>query len=969
VTGVEPLITPFLSKAAAAGASRAAGWSAKTILESRRKKKVRELIPDEFARHGLDQLEDLPPESLSRLLEFLKSPELEHTATALSRAYLLEGAGKKTDQLLRSIHDEFNASLCAWMHNDPCVGRVGGLILDGLTAAVVHSARQVLDSDGLSVALQAELIKTVGSISAASTRNASLLRSLSNLHEVLTFEKEYRNQIVALHGTMRLPHAGTTRQIPYDQLFVSPNLRLPKVPESGDRSNQVSLDQLLAHSTRVIVLGDPGGGKSTLSLKLTFDVASNRLSCLSDRIPFLVVLRDYATVVRGKNRRTLVEYLDDICKSPYNIDPPRNALDYLLLNDRAVVILDGLDELLETSLRRDVVQAVEGFAHRYPTCPIVVTSRRVGYEEAPLDPDLFVQTQLDEFDDQQVREYVRNWFNLDESVPYHRRDQLTESFYTDSEFVSDLRANPLMLSLMCGIYASENYIPRNRPDVYEKCALLLFERWDKQRGIHTGLPFDAHVQAAMRSLALYMYTRKSSGGLPRTKLIQYMTTYLREKRFDDDETAEAAATDFIDFCKGRAWVLTDVGSEIYGFTHRTFLEYFAASQLVRLNPSADALFATLSDYLAQGSWDVVAQLAVQILGRAVEDGADDFLQLVVERAQGRPEQASVLLSFTARALQFVVPRPSVIREVVDGAVRLFLDDVSSGDYVGGLSPASDLLRCSTENLPRVARALRDALRKEFQKDSLNERAMFLALLHPVHSQYFREATNEHFWANFAQENRREFSEIVALQQSKYYWVGVTEFEFGDLPLRALVDYFGLRCLYEFRVAGYTFVPPFAFRFAQRHRGGFSGLLEPNGGAKRTSEISREIVAELHEKRTPWLRYRSDYKRSVFTLTVITDHGNKIKDPALLLLALPLIELAAAGWSVPNIDREDDSLVGSLLMARERGSTSAKEKAVIEPWLPKEPNIRRFLAAWISGDISVVSHVPKKREVSDRAVTE
>ena len=89
-----------------------------------------------------------------------------------------------------------------------------------------------------------------------------------------------------------------------------------------------------------------------------------------------------------------------------------------------------------------------------------------------------------------------------------------------------------MLSLMCGIYSSENYIPRNRPDVYEKCALLLFEKWDKQRGINSPLSFDAHVQAAMRSLALWLYPQQASQqGLPRDRLIAFMKAHLFIKCF------------------------------------------------------------------------------------------------------------------------------------------------------------------------------------------------------------------------------------------------------------------------------------------------------------------------------------------------------------------------------------------------------------------------------------------------------
>ena len=142
-----------------------------------------------------------------------------------------------------------------------------------------------------------------------------------------------------------------------------------------------------------------------------------------------------------------------------------------------------------------------------------------------------------------------------------------------------------------------------------------------------------------------------------------MTDYLLEKRFDDRDTAEDAATQFIDFCKGRAWVLTDVGADTYGFTHRTFLEYFAASPARQERIQAPKRFSLFCFPLFEaGTAEIVPQLAVQILGRSVEDGADDFLELCVGRARS-PSVAGrrQLSSFSARALEFVVPRPSVLR--------------------------------------------------------------------------------------------------------------------------------------------------------------------------------------------------------------------------------------------------------------------------------------------------------------------
>ncbi len=50
----------------------------------------------------------------------------------------------------------------------------------------------------------------------------------------------------------------------------------------------------------------------------------------------------------------MLDWLESVCDAPYGVAAPQGALEYLLLNGRALVIFDGLDELLDTSLRREV---------------------------------------------------------------------------------------------------------------------------------------------------------------------------------------------------------------------------------------------------------------------------------------------------------------------------------------------------------------------------------------------------------------------------------------------------------------------------------------------------------------------------------------------------------------------------------------------------------------------------------------
>lgn len=970
ITGLEPILGPALGKCAGAGAVKLSAWGGGAVLQGRRRRKIRALTHSKQRAAQLAAVEALPASDMAALIAFCSSADLENVAVSMTRAYLLEGTGKKADKFHASIRQEFASSLKLWLSSDP-----GELVTEAIFAAVNEAVLQnvqgLLDRPKLADAVEAELIATAASVAAASVRNTDLLRSLQDLDDIRAFETQYKSQASALHATMRLPHAGTTRQVPYEDLFVQPYVWWDAVTRGSDRGRiQTRIDFLLERVTRLVILGDPGGGKSTLSRKLVFDLAADRLPSLRGKVPFFVELRDYAPSVRGRDRQTLLEYLESLCRSPYNLEAPESALEYLLLNNRAVVVLDGLDELLDVSLRRDVVQAVEGFAHRYPTCPMVVTSRRVGYSEAALSGEIFSTVALSEFSEHQVADYVNKWFKLDESVPEVRQGQLAGSFIEDSQFVSDLRVNPLMLSLMCGIYASENYIPRNRPDVYEKCALLLFERWDKQRGIVPELSFDAHVQAALRSLALYMLNSEYEQaaaigdgeggveGLSREHLVRFLKQYLREKRFDNDEDAERAAGEFVDFCKGRAWVLTDVGAETYGFTHRTFLEYFAASQLVRLHTNAEALYGELREKIQIGASDVVAQLAVQILGRTTEDGADDFLRILISDVAGSSHKDLNSVSFAARALNFIVPQPEILKEICSQAVRLQCDPKRRPAPPLKSHPIADAMECSLENAPRVAAAIRDSLDSAFAAKSVGERIFRLALLPPSLTRM------GDFWQKWADENFDLYARQVATGSRRFFWIALMRYEKGEISCDDLLASHGVAALYDFRIAGATDIAPFVYRFLVRaDRGGYPGL---QGRVKpaRASSIVDDLLRLLPEQKTPWLTYKKDYESTSLILERSGPRQPPLKWPNLrLLLALPLLEdkLEADGAGY-------DPLLQEAMSERRALADKVPRSAGSQLLRPLEgfPGAQTLMTSWLEGKVTLLDASRRSTRPSARS---
>ncbi len=652
-----------------------------------------------------------------------------------------------------------------------------------------------------------------------------------------------------LKSQMNVQNAGAARAVDFERLYVSPVLTTSRYSPALKAEHMDSEDAIRS-IPRLVILGDPGGGKSTLAAKTVYDVAAKN-DPDGPVVPFLLTLREYASGFQHP-RATLVRRIADVCRSPYQLEPPEGAIEYLLLNGHALVVFDGLDELAATDVRRQVVESIEAFAHRYPQTAILVTSRRVGYYETPLNENLFEVAELNEFSPDQVTGYAEKWFSLTRP---ETASKLTEAFIAESELVSDLRSNPLMLSLICSLYSAEGYIPANRPEVYEKCATLLFEKWDKQRGITIALPFDAHVKSAIQSMAWWLYTdAHGAAGLPRSKLLSYLTDYLHRERFTVREDAENAANSFIDFCTGRAWVLGNIDTteadEIYGFTHRTFLEYFAASQLVRRYPDAALLFDELQRHLEAAERDMLAQLALQVVNRNVENGANDFLERLLTVAAERPVAArSKLLCFAARCLSFVVPSPRVLADLTDALLQFAVE-----------MPADDGIARVRERVPLEDLSAYDEVFSELRHAAPEvQRELALSLIPAISRGLSQSSVPENWLLLCAAPRLFGIEEIVNRAPSA--WKGLVakvsprpsilrDIETclaGAMNVDELLNLHGVRTLYYAPIMG---TGSSAFTGSE----GIYDRLISQGLLARTSwrEICSELASALVSHRGPWL---------------------------------------------------------------------------------------------------------------------
>ncbi|MEV0453690.1 NACHT domain-containing protein [Catellatospora methionotrophica] len=790
------------------------------------------------AKRSVDMfVRGLSPKQARGLKAFLESPDFE---TLTLNVVLARCASIDRDEDSVEVRDSIRAHLKQFtlLKPDQLTVAADAIVDDLMAATVEYEASFANDARALALlARKAAAITRAGQL-------ASELKDITQIHNKL---ETLRGQIRGLHGEIRLPHAGVSRSVPWRDLYVQPDLRLgTPLDATREESRSVVLRTLLQPGSRTVILGDPGAGKSTLLTKLAYDVSVSELPF----VPLHLVLRDHISTLR-QGGKAFIEYLCNAMKSPYNIDLSIDEMEYILLSGRAAVLIDGLDELGDVGLRQRVVDLVDGFAMLFPLAPLIATSRAIGYQQAPLPHSRFNVCAISPFDDEKVFAYATNWFAHENAVKPSEREVLRDSFMRESESIADLRSNPLLLSLLCAMYSSEHYIPRNRAQVYERCALMVFDRWDRMRDIPNALRFEGHLRGAVQFLAWHLFAALNVPELSGRKIQRVVRDYLIEKNFDPDD-AEALAGSFLEFCAGRSWILDSMGTgsddDLLGFSHRTFMEYFAAEYLVRKHGNPENVYSVVAGKVGDSNWSVVLQLTLQLLDRNLDSGAEQFLAALLddESVLARPGAAV----FLARACGHVALSPRLLARVVP-VIMNALEQVSTdrrkpmwlSDMATGLLPdeaLSVLLEDSLEsNLNYVQQAVLAYLDNADPSDNLFHLIDQVGVIYDGGSPH----GNEEWLDGLARLDARRASEIYEWRTSRVSRI-LTDRNIGRDQVMRLLDANEPQDFYRATVFEGVLELPLAIGV----------LANPNNhlGPKPANDAAFMIAEKLLNAERPWL---------------------------------------------------------------------------------------------------------------------
>ncbi len=404
---------------------------------------------------------------------------------------------------------------------------------------------------------------------------------------------------------------------------------------------------------KLVILGDPGSGKSSLIRYLALRWARIAESTVRDTqpIPLVIDLREYGRW-QCEGRKGFVRFLEE---GPVWHEWRRGLLPRLLAQPgRVVLLLDGLDEVFDVQAREAVINDVQRFSSESAHTSILLTSRVVGYQPHRLRDEGFRHFMLQDLATDQITAFVDRWHaetfaSEEQAAPKGER---LKKAIKDSKAIAMLAGNPLLLTMMAILNRNQE-LPRDRADLYAQASRVLLHQWDTERALvdFPGLRADVGLREKtdiLRRVAFHMQSGPSGlkgnliDGATLSRLIE---DYLREELHFDP--ARAAARAVVDHLRLRNFILCFVGADSYAFVHRTFLEYFCAAEFVhRFNVTKtldmDGLIQLFDDHCRHDEWREVlrlicGQIDESFVGKIVEHLAARRVSETWDGESPRPE--------------------------------------------------------------------------------------------------------------------------------------------------------------------------------------------------------------------------------------------------------------------------------------------------------------------------------------------
>ena len=334
---------------------------------------------------------------------------------------------------------------------------------------------------------------------------------------------------------------------------------------------------------KVLIEGKPGMGKTTYCNKVAYDWATKKHKAGDYFAEFeLLLLLKCCDVGIGSDLWDAID--DQILPREVQTEEREKFFNFISQNQsKVLLILDGLDEIPTSKLTKSFSEVISG--KTLPRCYLVVTARHEA--GIPVRKDCDTLLEVEGFSPEDAKEFILKYFEGKEDMAHALIDKMSIDsrlkeltyFEGNGDMAHDLlanmsidsrpgmlTANPLNTALLCLLFEDfEGKLPQSRTQLYSEIVQCVLIRYRKKKG----LPVNNADQ-----MDLYK-DRLEHLGLIALNSLHEGTTHFEDKQLGSEHT-DLTEFGFLSVQPGRSKRRPCFR---YGFTHKSFQEFFAGYYL------------------------------------------------------------------------------------------------------------------------------------------------------------------------------------------------------------------------------------------------------------------------------------------------------------------------------------------------------------------------------------------------------
>ncbi len=470
----------------------------------------------------------------------------------------------------------------------------------------------------------------------------------------------------------------------------------------------IEIEVTLRRSNNLVILGEPGSGKSALLRHLAASCAESESA--NPLLPVFMPLTKYT----GNQENIIADRAVAFAQVELQIHLPDRFFEDALDGGRCLVCLDALDEVPEGE-RQSIAGSVEDFVtssnQNNPNNRFIVTSRLAGYDEKYFDEKIFTRYVAEPMDDAGVKAFIDWRFGVGSERARNLCDVLNAN-----PNIKALVSNPLLMTMFNMVYLGDDQegLPLKKAEFYKKAVEKLIkdedfggDADDRRRPIYK------YSEDILAAVAHHLHTegREAIGKNPLTRVVAKFLINEPDIKMGERE-ARLEAQAFVGLSEQRTGLLVGekTGRSVeFRFSHSTFREYLAARHiyLKHYYDDLDALWEEIKDHITDDRWWEV----IVFLLSGFEEDEGEYCAYLTEKllAAGdktwgnlSPSRLPTHLQLAADALANQAPMSPALQQTIVGLLERMAIG-AHGDRGRNVYMASDALK-AIKHIPEMTTA-------------------------------------------------------------------------------------------------------------------------------------------------------------------------------------------------------------------------------------------------------------------------